>query len=298
MELRHLSYFAKVADAGSVSRAAEMLHMTQPSLSRQIAVLEREIGQRLFERTPGGMVLTPAGRGLYEHTQVVFAQVERIPEVVRTFQAHREIVRVGLPPGVPHEWFLAVLDHARAELPQVAVSLLEASSNEQQAMVRNGLVDLALLHSRPTGLKNAGVLRQQLGAAVPPDSPLRNHAAVRFTDLHDRQVMAHAADEVTREEDRLRAASAAAGVRARWVFRRFSEHAALIAESTKVDAVLVTRASAGRNLPGWTWVPFVEKDAAGESLAVLTWAAWRNSAPSATERLVEIMSQEGKRADW
>ena len=275
VELRHLTYFAKVAEAGSVSSAAALLHMTQPSLSRQIAVLERELGHRLFERTADGMVLTAAGRGLHEHVVAVFAQLERIPEVVRTFHEGQEIVRVGLPPGVPHEWFFAVIAATTRSLPHVALSLQEASSDEQQGLLLNGLIDLALLHVQPADLDCRAVLAQDLGVAVPAGSPLRERSTVGFADLDGRRVMAHASGEIASEEARLRSASAAAGVQAHWMFRRFSEHSALIAESSQVDAVLMTQASAGRNLSGWQWIPFTEKDATGRDLSVITWAAWR-----------------------
>jgi len=290
VELRHLSYFAKVAEAGSVTSAAAILHMTQPSLSRQIAVLERELGHRLFERTAEGMVLTAAGRGLHEHVVAVFAQLERIPEVVRTFHAGQEIVRVGLPPGVPHEWFFEVISAVEESLPHVALSLQEASSDEQQSLLLNGLIDLALLHVQPADLDCRAVLAQDLGVAVPVGSPLRTRSAVGFTDLDGRRVMAHASGEIATEEARLRSASAAAGVQTHWMFRRFSEHSALIAASSRVDAVLMTEASARRNLSGWQWIPFTEKDATGRDLSVITWAAWRRPPRASTTALVELMS--------
>ncbi|MCZ2804913.1 LysR family transcriptional regulator [Modestobacter sp. VKM Ac-2983] len=289
MELRHLTYFARVAEAGSVSGAAAMLHMTQPSLSRQIADLERELGHRLFERTADGMVLTAAGRGLHEHVAVVFAQLERIPEVVRTFGAGQEIVRLGLPPGVPHEWFLAVIAALEASLPHVALSLVEASSDEQQNLLRNGLIDVGLLHVQPPDLGCAPVLTQELGVAVPPDSPLGDRPSIRFSDLDGRRVMAHASGEITSEEARLRSASAAAGVHTHWMFRRFSVHSELIAVSSKVEAALMTEASARRNLSGWRWVPFMERDATGRDLAVVTWAAWRPPARATTTTLVQVL---------
>lgn len=289
MELRQLTYFHRVAETGSVSRAAALLHLTQPSLSRQIAALERELGHRLFDRTGDGMVLTAAGRGLHRHAEVIFAQVERIPEVVQTFSEEREIVRVGLPPGLPHEWFLELLSTAGIALPHLALSVTEASSAEQHTLVRAGLIDVALLHTRPADLDHAVLLTQDLGAAVPPGSPLAGRRTVRLADLDGLLVMAHAAGEVATEEARLRSAAAAAGVGARWIFRRFAEHSALIAASSGVDAVLMTAASAARHLEGWTWVPVAERDAAGERIAVVTWAAWGRRPRTSVRALVDLM---------
>jgi LysR family hca operon transcriptional activator len=72
MELRHLRYFVAVAEAGSLTVAAERkLHTSQPSLSRQIRDLEDEVGARLLTRRARGIELTPAGRAFLEHARVV-----------------------------------------------------------------------------------------------------------------------------------------------------------------------------------------------------------------------------------
>ncbi|HEY2124069.1 MAG TPA: LysR family transcriptional regulator, partial [Chthoniobacterales bacterium] len=70
MELRHLRYFVAVAEAGSLTVAAEQkLHMSQPSLSRQIRELEDEVGAQLLSRSPRGIELTPAGRAFLDHAR-------------------------------------------------------------------------------------------------------------------------------------------------------------------------------------------------------------------------------------
>ena len=67
MDLTRLRYFSAVAQAGSFSRAAAALHLSQPALSRQVLLLETELGQRLFERTGRGAQLTESGAALLEH---------------------------------------------------------------------------------------------------------------------------------------------------------------------------------------------------------------------------------------
>ncbi len=77
MDLTRLRYFAAVAEAGSFSRAAAALHLTQPSLSRQVQLLEEELKQRLLERTGRGAVLTEAGTALLQHARANFDLAER-----------------------------------------------------------------------------------------------------------------------------------------------------------------------------------------------------------------------------
>lgn len=289
MELRHLTYFSTVAELGSVSKAAAALHITQPSLSRQIADLERELRHKLFDRTSRGVVLTPAGAGLHSHLEVLFSQVERIPEILRTFSQQKELVRVGLPPGLPHPWFLNVLRQAETAIPQASISLQEASSDEQRQMLRHGLLDVGLMHLDPPEFPSVRVLTQEIGVAVPPQSPLVGMASVQFAHLEGQKVMAHASGEIASEEARLRSASIAAGVWTDWVFRGFSQHSELIAVSTGVDAALMTHASAARHLPSWSWIPLLERDASGRALAVETWAAWSKGSRGLIYELAEII---------
>jgi LysR family transcriptional regulator, hca operon transcriptional activator len=81
MELRHLRYFVAVAEAESLTVAAQLkLHTSQPSLSRQIRALEDEVGAQLLTRSARGVELTPAGRAFLDHARSVLSQVEAAAE--------------------------------------------------------------------------------------------------------------------------------------------------------------------------------------------------------------------------
>ncbi len=274
MELRHLSYFATAANLGSINKAAAVLHMTQPSLSRQIKELEREVGHALFERTSHGVAPTAAGNGLLRHLQVVFAQLERMPEVLRLADEGREPVRIGLPQGMPHDWFLGLIDALHEQLPAASLSLHEATTEDQRPMLQNGLLDFGLLHFEAPELETALVLEQRLGLAVPAGSVLAEREALVLDDFDKLTVMAHAFGEVNAEETRMRAAVAASGADTTWVFRRFGEHSGLIALTSGVDAVFITEASARRQMAGWVWVPVDALDTNREPLVIRTWLAW------------------------
>src|SRR3954469_13249620 len=81
--LRQLEYFVAVVDHGSFTRAAELLHVTQPGLSHQIQALERELGGPLLERLPRKVRLTPAGRTVLPHARASLAHAERVSSAAR-----------------------------------------------------------------------------------------------------------------------------------------------------------------------------------------------------------------------
>lgn len=280
MEIRHLKYFVRIAETGSISGAAAELHMTQPALSRQLAELERELGGALLQRNPRGVSLTALGELIKTHADSILAQVDRTPELVRLAAGGRSLIRLGAPPGLPHDWFRAAIRAVADAGLAVQFSLFEASSDEQGRLLRAGQIDLALLHTDPgEGTATAHLITQPLGAAVRPTSPLSSRDVLGIFDLDGLTVMAHAAGEIRVQEIKLRSAAEAEGVRTHWVFRKFSHHSLLIADLADADAALTTEASARINFPGWKWVPLSARDASGHSLQVETWAAW-NAASS------------------
>lgn len=91
VSLTHIESFVAVAEEGHVGRAARRLHLTQPPLSRHILALEDELGTRLFERTPQGMRLLPAGEAFLCHARRILAEVDAAKHTVRSV--------VGRPPA-------------------------------------------------------------------------------------------------------------------------------------------------------------------------------------------------------
>lgn len=271
MELRQLTYFAKVAELRSFSRAAVALHVTQPSLSRQIAALEREHNCVLFRRTVQGLDPTPEGRALKAHIDIILAQVQRIPEIVDEAQQEHEIVSVGVPQGLPHGWAEPVLRRIEDLFPRVRLSLHEGTTEEQRQQVQARLLDLGLIHLDAPELNTRHALTQRMGLSVPPGSAVSGLVEIGYGDMDRMTVMAHAAGELALEQSDFIAAADIEGARVRWIFRRFSAHSGLIARTSAVDGVLSTRTSTLRHLPDWTWIPL---RAGLTGCELHTWIAW------------------------
>ncbi len=82
MNLRRLKYFVKIVDIGSLTQAAELLHIAQPALSQQVATLESELEKQLLVRSRRGVTPTEAGKILYSHAQTILSQCEQAKDAV------------------------------------------------------------------------------------------------------------------------------------------------------------------------------------------------------------------------
>ncbi|WP_155055746.1 LysR family transcriptional regulator [Streptomyces blattellae] len=286
MELRHLRYFVAVAEEGAMARAAERLHLTQPSLSRQIRQLERDMGTPLFERTTRGTTLTAAGTALHRHALLLLRLADATKDVARAPDTARDMVNLGVPQGVPPDQLMRVLAEVEERLPHTAISITEASSAEQLKLIREGHLDLGIVRERPSG----NLLAERLfdvptGLAVRPGHHLAEKPVCRLSDLDGLRVLAHGRQQVPVLHDRLVVAAHDAGLVPLWHFAQFSEHALVCAQATKAEAVLLIEHSARRLLPDWPWLRLAEAD-----LALTTWLAWPSDTRSVVRRVARVVS--------
>src|SRR5690349_22295419 len=133
MELRHLRYFVTVAEELHFGRAAKRLNMTQPPLSRQIQLLERELGVRLFERTSHSVALSAAGRAFLPEARAVLAASENAARVARRAAQARSggALAVGFIGASTYAFLPRMVSLARSELPDVTLTLKEMTGAAQ-----------------------------------------------------------------------------------------------------------------------------------------------------------------------
>jgi DNA-binding transcriptional LysR family regulator len=149
MDLRHLRYFACVAEELHFGRAAQRLGISQPPLSQQIRSLEQELGVQLLERTSRRVRLTEAGRQFLPEAQATLAHAERAASTARL--AHRGEMgrlRLGFSTSVPFiPRVVDALSRFRRTYPQISLELDELPRDEQLSRVERGLLDVAILRS-------------------------------------------------------------------------------------------------------------------------------------------------------
>lgn len=142
MELRHLRYFAAVAEAGNLSRAAEKLFIAQPPLSLQIRQFEEEVGATLFIRHPKGVKLTPAGQALLPEARFLLDRAARLRDIAKDAgDGSIGTLRLGFVPSASSTVLPDLIRKLRAALPRLNVELSEMISDEQSIALVNGTID-------------------------------------------------------------------------------------------------------------------------------------------------------------
>ncbi len=170
MDLKQLEYFVRVAELGSFTRAAQVLGIAQPALSRQVRLLEVELRQNLLVRNGRGATPTEAGQLLLEHGRGILHQVERAREElsrVRTGLAGK--VAVGLPPSIARVLTVPLTRAFRQKLPQAQLSISEGLSTAMQENLQSGRLDIALLYnpSPLQGLEYTPLMQEELVLVQP-----------------------------------------------------------------------------------------------------------------------------------
>jgi len=187
LELRHLRYFVAVAEAGSLTVAAEQkLHTSQPSLSRQIRDLEDEVGAQLLTRRARGIELTPAGRAFLDHARSALSQVEAATEAARRV-AHPAKPRFSMGFLTGHEltWMPEALQILRDELPKIDVMISSQYSPRLANALVKGDVDAAFLRREKgvPGLAYRVLVNEPLAVILPSDHRLAALKAISPGDL-------------------------------------------------------------------------------------------------------------------
>jgi LysR family transcriptional regulator, hca operon transcriptional activator len=187
MELRHLRYFVAVADAGSLTVAAQrILHTSQPSLSRQIQDLEDEVGAQLLTRRARGIDLTPAGRAFLDHARAVLSQVEAAAEAARRVsQPAKPCFSMGFLTGHELTWMPEALRILRDELPNIDVMISSQYSPLLADGLSKGKIDAAFLR-REKGVPDLAfrlLVKEPLMVILPSDHRLAALKAISPADL-------------------------------------------------------------------------------------------------------------------
>lgn len=182
MDIKQLRAFLAIADTGSVTRASEALHIVQPALSRQLRMLEEDIGTPLFERGPRGMELTDAGTWLIERARRALREIDHARTDILAAQprAVKGIVEVGLLNSQSELISGPLVSRLRARHPELVLRIFSSYSDRLREWLESGEVGVAALTDyrmaaqldmQPLFSENLWVIGPA-GAPMPLDSPV------------------------------------------------------------------------------------------------------------------------------
>lgn len=199
MELRHLRYFAAVADTLSFTKAARKLRVAQPALSRQIRQLEGELGIRLLERNSRGVALTEPGAEFLSQARAILQQSDQAIRMAQAVtESGRAVLNLGYVWGLFHTMVPATLARFRREHPGVAVNLFDLTANEQASALLEGKIDAGFIgfaqEADMAGLKKLKIGACNFLAVLPQTHPTARKARVPLAALAEQFFIAISED--------------------------------------------------------------------------------------------------------
>jgi DNA-binding transcriptional LysR family regulator len=186
MELRRLRYFLRTAAEGSLGKASRSTGIAQPALGRQIALLEEELGVKLFERVAKGMVLTEEGAYLKEALEHPLQLMDLALHNVRAYSSRVEAaLTFGLPPTIAGLMGPRLLNRLRRDLPHLKLRIVEDESVRLAADISKGLIDIAILVDAIPDSRafHAEVLTEQLLLVGRHGAPALEQPNIEFREL-------------------------------------------------------------------------------------------------------------------
>ena len=193
MEIRVLRYFLTVARELSFTRAADQLHITQPTLSRQIAALEEELDTRLFNRSGKHIYLTDDGILLKRRAlEIIDLEVRTIEEIKGENEAVDGTVTIGCGEFAAVETLAEICRRYRQKYPLVQIALHTGTADAVYEMINQGLVDIALF-MEPVSTENFDYIRvvnqDHWVVGMRPDDPLAEKEYIEKEDLLDKPLI-------------------------------------------------------------------------------------------------------------
>jgi LysR family transcriptional regulator, cyn operon transcriptional activator len=210
LDIRHLRYFLAVAEAGSFSRAADRLGISQPSVSQQMRDLEAGLRVPLFQRRGKRILLTPRGLIFQEHARAVLHQLENFLQELNSEPGElRGALRLGVIPVLNVALVPNLLGSFTADHPAISITVEEISSTEIETALEEGRMDVGLgfLTRHSPNLRYERLCTDEFALIVARNHPWLKCRSIDFSKLHQQRmlqlpdtfVMRRMADEICRK---------------------------------------------------------------------------------------------------
>ena len=198
MELRVLNYFLTIAREENFTRAAQQLHVTQPTLSRQIADLEQELGVKLFVRSNHNIILTEDGMILKRRAQEILSLADKTKrDFLQKDEALSGTISIGSGEFRSTEYLAKIIAGFRRKYPNVTYEIYSGNANNIRDYIERGHLDIGLM-SEPIDMRKYNFvnmpIKEQWGLFAPVDSPLSEKESISPEDLKGMSVVTATGD--------------------------------------------------------------------------------------------------------
>ncbi|MBY5928454.1 LysR family transcriptional regulator [Halomonas sp. DP8Y7-3] len=294
MEFRQLSYFVAVVEAGTITEASRRVHVAQPALTRQIRLLEEDLGTRLLDRHARGVRLTMAGRALYEEALLLLDQRSQIKARLTALGSGRTgTLRLGIT--VAHLWVPEVarmMGQYRAQYPGVAFEVFPLLSGPQLERLCEGTLDAGVVYlDGPDypGLDTLPLKHDSLVLALPETSPWAKCPPQCLADLQEEDFVWGFRSASPMYYDRMLSHFKRLGFAPRVVQYGADNITILSMVAAGLGFAIVTSASRHHPLPGVRFVRLPELDRCDMPL----WLAWRhgNDSPTLCNLIQQVQAE-------
>ncbi len=285
MELRVLRYFLTVAREGGINRAAEVLHITQPTLSRQLAGLEDEVGVKLFDRgsRSRGVTLTSEGMLLRRRAEEILSLVDRTQRELAEQDELEGRILIGCGELAAVQLLPEIISAFHETYPRVTYDIFTATADVVKEQMEQGLVDIGIL-MEPIEIEKFDFVRlkqrERWVVLIAPDDPLAQKSAISAEDLRGKPLILPARANVRNELYN-------------WLGDTFSETQVLFTSNLATNSALLVQAGLGYSIVIEGAIPFWDRAKIASrplSPAVTSDSvfAWKRSQPltPAVERFV------------
>lgn len=251
-QLFRLRCFVAVATELHFGKAAARLNMTQPPLTRQIQLLEEEIGAPLLERNRRSVRLTAAGRVFLPEAEFLIRRSETAMSAARlAAQGIRGMLRLGFIPAASYHWLPEIVNHTTHSFPDIELVLHELNTHEQIEALESRRIDLGVIRptSARTHLRVQCISREPLVLAMPASHPLASRGDIALQDLDGQPFVMYSPVAGRHFHDMLLAMFHTTGVVPRFVQYVSQDHTILSLVSAGLGLSLVPRAAIQLQFP-------------------------------------------------
>ena len=290
MELHQLEYFAAVWRSKSFTKAAKMLHVTQPTVTTAIKNLERELGTTLINRESSTLALTSIGEEVLQRSQVILNNVSQIyQKTSSTDQYQRQKLSIAVPPISCAQLYPLLLKEFAPAHQHIDLQIMDVCNQEAITKITEGAVDLGFIilpvYSDPK-LEYCSLQKGELLVLLSKDHPLAEKECISLDEIAQERIIMYEKGTSyieMRLEDEFQKRNIPFHVSQ--YFKNFTTIFDLTAQAWGISFIMTTHSSSLQNMPGLITRPFTEP------MEYETGLIWKKDMflPHASEELIEFL---------